>query len=216
MHTAAFPSLRECSPQRIGAWSAALALHGLAFALLVMPPSALLPEVRQEPTANPTLVELKRAVEPKPAPPIPTPPKLRPRPTPTPRTAVVPTPIVEEAAWAEPVEVDLEPTLEPAGDPAPVGLTQGAQIAYDHAPPPPYPRLAHRRGWEGDVLLRVHVGSDGRPRKVDVERSSGRRELDRGAAEHVLAKWRFQPALQGGRAVEAWALVPISFRIERG
>lgn len=217
MPNAALPSLRACSPQRIGAWSTALALHGLAFAILVMPPSAIRPEVREEAARHPMLVELAPKVVPKPAPPIPTPPKLRPRAVPTPRAAPVPpTPLVEDAAWSSPIEVDPAPTLEPAGDPAPAGITQAAQIAYDYAPPPPYPRQAHLRGWEGDVLLRVQVGLDGRPRRVEVERSSGRRLLDRGAAEHVLATWRFQPALQDGRAVDAWALVPIRFRIERG
>lgn len=215
MHAATFASFRTLSPQRIGGWSAALALHGFAFALLVMPPRALLPEARAEPTANPVLVEVRQPREPLPVPPPPKPPEfVRTAPVRTPQPVVAPT-IVENAAWSEPVEVQVAPGPELA-DPAPVMSTQGAQIAYDHAPPPPYPRQAHVRGWEGDVLLRVRVGADGRPRAVEVERSSGRRVLDQSAAKHVLRAWRFQPALQGGTPVEAWALVPISFRIERG
>jgi protein TonB len=48
---------------------------------------------------------------------------------------------------------------------------------------------------------------------VEIERSSGHRELDRTAREHVLAKWRFHPAQRQGRAISAYALVPIDFRL---
>ena len=46
-----------------------------------------------------------------------------------------------------------------------------------------------------------------------VDGRSGHRELDRSAREHVLAKWRFHPAQRQARAISAYALVPIDFRL---
>ena len=85
-------------------------------------------------------------------------------------------------------------------------------LAYDVHPAPRYPRQAVRAGLEGTVTLRVLVDEQGWPRSVEIEQSSGHRELDRSAREHVLAKWRFHPAQRQGRAISAYALVPIDFR----
>jgi protein TonB len=67
----------------------------------------------------------------------------------------------------------------------------------------------------GTVLLRVLVDEAGRPVQVVVEQSSGFRLLDRSAREQVLAGWRFQPASVDGRAVRAWARVPVSFELRQ-
>lgn len=209
--TAAF---RAVSPPRVAGWSSALALHAVALALVAIPPQALF-ELRPAPAPDMEAVIVRDVVpRSEPVPPPPQPPRRTAAPA-TPAAPVVP---VQLAVSALPVPVPVAPvapTLAPPGGPWAAAATRGAQIAYDHAPPPPYPPLARRRGWEGDVLLRVRVGADGRPREVVVERSSGRSMLDRAASEHVLAEWRFQPALQDGREVDAWARVPISFRIER-
>jgi protein TonB len=50
---------------------------------------------------------------------------------------------------------------------------------------------------------------------VQVERSSGHRVLDAAAKEQVLAKWRFKPAMQDGRAVQAIGLVPVEFNLNQ-
>lgn len=81
---------------------------------------------------------------------------------------------------------------------------------------PPYPRDALRSGHQGTVVLQVLVGVDGRPLEVVVETGSGYRELDETARRHVLRRWRFQPAMRDGRAVQAIGLVPIEFRLDRG
>ena len=80
-------------------------------------------------------------------------------------------------------------------------------------PIPDYPRLARRRGIEGEVLLRVLVDIDGRPSAVAVAESSGYDVLD-AAAREAVEKWRFQPARRLGSAVEATVMVPIVFRLE--
>jgi protein TonB len=57
----------------------------------------------------------------------------------------------------------------------------------------------------------VLVDESGTPIDVVIEQSSGHTLLDRSAREQVLAGWRFQPAIVDGKAVQAWARVPVSF-----
>ncbi len=90
-----------------------------------------------------------------------------------------------------------------------------AFAAYLHNPKPAYPRRARRHHWQGLVLLRVQVGTDGRPLRVDLARSSGHASLDRAALRAVKA-WRFRPARRDGEAVTAEVEVPIRFRLKKG
>jgi protein TonB len=73
-----------------------------------------------------------------------------------------------------------------------------------------------RAGVQGTVLLKVLVDANGKPVQVAIERSSGSRTLDDAAREHILAAWRFHPAMRDGHAIEAWALVPVQFNLGRG
>ena len=86
-------------------------------------------------------------------------------------------------------------------------------MAYGSNPPPPYPRTARRRGWEGEVLLLVSVTAAGDVCKVEVKRSSGHRLLDRTAVNAVY-RWRFQAARSNGRAVAGQVMVPIRFSLK--
>jgi len=47
-----------------------------------------------------------------------------------------------------------------------------------------------------------------------VQSSSGNRSLDEAARKHVLKRWMFRPAMQGGRAVQAIGLVPVAFSLQ--
>jgi protein TonB len=117
------------------------------------------------------------------------------------------------------METGTLPPLDPVIDPPPVieiggGKPQpGVRLQYDRAPAPSYPRDALREGVQGTVLLQVLVDVDGRPLKVDVQRSSGDRRLDLAARRQVLANWRFRPAIRDGRAVQAIGIVPIDFHL---
>jgi protein TonB len=90
-----------------------------------------------------------------------------------------------------------------------------ATIAYETATPPAYPIQALRGGIEGTVLLKVLVDPSGKPVAVTIAHSSGSRLLDDAARRHVLAAWRFHPAIRDGHVTEAWALVPVKFGIDR-
>ena|SRR2546422_7744529 len=86
------------------------------------------------------------------------------------------------------------------------------QVAYAYTPKPEYPDRARTEGWEGTVLLRVLVDEDGRPKSVEINRSSGFESLDHAAVETVK-RWRFSPARHGERRMESWAKIPIVFRL---
>lgn len=109
--------------------------------------------------------------------------------------------------------------------PALVGLLVGAgteamnavplevEASYKALHPPRYPADAIARQQSGDVVLRVQVGSDGLPKDVEVESSSGVESLDAAAREAVRG-WTFNPRQRDGQAIEQWVLVPISFRAD--
>lgn len=83
---------------------------------------------------------------------------------------------------------------------------------YRQNPPPPYPRIAKARGYQGRTLLNVLVGRDGRVLDAAVATSSGYGLLDE-AALKAVAEWIFEPAKRGDEAVEMWVKVPIRFQI---
>ncbi len=92
------------------------------------------------------------------------------------------------------------------------GRLDAANAAYLKNPAPEYPSLAQRRGWEGTVLLRVQVLASGKPGEIQVQKSSGRQQLD-DAALAAVKRWSFVPAKQGDVAQNGWVSMPIDFKI---
>lgn len=90
---------------------------------------------------------------------------------------------------------------------------ESARADYLHNPRPVYPAIARRRHWEGRVVLKVRVRTDGTCGQVEVHQSSGHEVLDEAALEAV-GSWRFSPAIRGGKPVESWVHVPISFNLQ--
>lgn len=87
-----------------------------------------------------------------------------------------------------------------------------ARADYLRNPPPIYPDTARRRSLEGRTLLRVLIDSEGEVVSVRLEESSGHRVLD-DEALRTVRRWRFTPASEGGKAIEAEVLVPIKFTL---
>jgi len=199
---------------RICAESGAIAIHVAALMLLLAPMS-----VPQAPPVEEQLSDYI-VVKPKDPPPVP-PPVIVPVRTPQPTSA----PTIVQPARVDPAPidvidpgpVDLPPATQAIVEPGPttsiVTPLAGAQLEYEFAPPPRYSSDMMRAGLQGTVLLRVLVDVDGKPLEVSVEHSSGHRELDQAARRQVLGKWRFKPALQDGRAVQAIGMVPVDFRL---
>jgi len=129
----------------------------------------------------------------------------QPAPAPTPATEEVPP--LPAAASAAPVT-----TATPAATPVPVTSAR-FDADYLNNPAPSYPQLSRRMREEGKVVLRVVVAADGAPRHIEISQGSGSERLDK-AARSAVERWRFVPARQGDRAIEAAVLVPIIFKLE--
>ncbi len=56
------------------------------------------------------------------------------------------------------------------------------------------------------------IGTDGKPKDITVEKSSGHRELDR-AAIAAVKTWTFNPGTHNGVPTEGYALVPFDFNL---
>ncbi len=206
-------------PARIVAIAAAIAVHALAFLLLLLP---LASNPVDAPPA-PTLQLRWEVPEPIVIPPLPPEPvqqpALQPR-QPAPRTITVeprmaPPNVVEQGALqAAPIESFTFDAGPVEARPSETGPIAGAQLRYARAPAPAYPRAEARAGIEGTVLLKVLVDVDGWPLEVSLEKSSGNRSLDAQARSQVLRHWRFEPAMRNGRPVQAYGLVPIQFSLQ--
>ncbi|MBA0225638.1 energy transducer TonB [Stenotrophomonas maltophilia] len=201
-------------PARVAAWSAAIALHLLAFLLLLIPATYQAVQAPREKTP----VRLIERIPRPPAPPVPVPPKEIVQVVPKPRTQPVVPPLPAPTATVE----ETQGIVLPAAEPAPPQLAPsidtstplaGAQLQYRSAPPPTYPIQSLRNHEQGTVLLRVEVDTRGQPVAVSVERSSGSRNLDQAARQQVLKHWRFEPAQRDGVAVPAIGMVPVQFSL---
>ena len=194
---------------RILAIAAVIAVHVMAFLLLLVPLANGPMDIAapQEPRWI-----LPRELPPPPIPPVVVP--VVPQQQHVQRTN--PQPVIQQQPIINSVIVDegsLPATQENAvpnnlsDSIGPIDTTpmqMGSQLQTITATAPRYPREEARAGVQGTVLLRILVGVDGRPLEVSIDRSSGNRSLDRTAREHVLKTWLFKPAMRDGHAVQAY------------
>ncbi len=124
--------------------------------------------------------------------------------------------IDQHAGAPAPPEGMVDPSAAPGAgaSPAPETAAAAAVPRLLSAPQPEYPRSALRAGLTGRVVLRIDVGTDGRPREVVVVESSRHRVLDQ-AAVRAVQRWRFEPAMRDGVAVPATVQQVISFDAPR-
>ena len=97
----------------------------------------------------------------------------------------------------------------------PVKQIREARPAYKVNPPPPYPKRAKRRGYEGTVILEVLVNGNGRVKELRILTSSGHSVLDRAALKSVNG-WLFEPGMVGDEKVDMWVRVPVRFELRGG
>ena len=159
---------------------------------LTPPPKTPQPVLTPPPTPQP------------PAPATPEPPAVLAAPT-----AAVTAPVVPAAAPAPPPPAPPPP---PPAAPAKVELPS-SKADYLHNPPPDYPRMSKRLGEQGKVVLKVLIGTDGAPQKVELVTSSGFERLDKSALDAAM-RWRYVPGKRGGVAEAMWYQVPIQFTLE--
>lgn len=100
-----------------------------------------------------------------------------------------------------PEEPDPDPEAFIYVEEMPVPITQLA---------PEYPEIARQSGVQGMVTVRALIGTDGRVKRVEVEKSVP--ILD-AAAVSAVRQWVFKPALSNNRPVKVWVRVPVRFRL---
>ena len=198
------------------------ALH--AAVVIVIPP----PELAYEP-ARARVLEVM-LVQAEPARQLPVEPEITPLPPPPSRAAIREP--ARQVAAVEPRRAEVQPML---ALPDPVAATEPAAAvppAAEKRAPPSAPRsdvasVARPRnpelrypydarlgaGEQGTVIVRVLVTREGRPARVEIEKSSGSARLD-AAAREAVSGWQFEPARQGAEPIDSWNLVPVVFRLK--
>lgn len=222
----ALPYAPRLSP---GALAVAAGLHVLVLGLLALKPDAPEPITPPRPLTvsliQPDTPEPEPKPEPKPKPPppkpvvkpLPPPPVLvaeRPVPTPAPvveapKPVPVPEPVPEVLPPPAPPVVAEVPQPAPAPPPP---LIPPRPADYLNNPKPPYPALSRRLHEEGVVQLRILVNPDGSVARLELIKSSGYPRLDESAMNTVQSSWKFEPARQAGKPIQAWVIVPIDFK----
>ncbi|MBW1644440.1 MAG: energy transducer TonB [Deltaproteobacteria bacterium] len=88
-----------------------------------------------------------------------------------------------------------------------------ARPIYRINPPPSYPIIARKRGYQGNVVLEVLIDKSGKVLDLRIFSSSGHSILDKTAISSVK-KWLFQPGMRGSDKIEMWVRVPIRFQLK--
>jgi protein TonB len=184
-------------------------IHATGLALLATLDVITLPKVEREPMVVTLIPDLK--------PPPPAAPQPRPTVKPPPSLVDVPTPVVPVIQPVANIVTPPPPQVQPQAAPV-AAATPARPVSIDldaatvAGAPPTYPIESRRRHEQGTVRLRVVIGTDGRVKDISVASSSGFDRLDKAALEAVR-RWRFQPQMQAGVAVEAVGTLPIPFRL---
>jgi protein TonB len=207
----------ECAPHviRTLAMACAIALN-LTALFIALRPLPLVP-ITLQPAHPETFARVldQPLVRPAPPPPVLTPVRhvqhpAPVRPVPLPVTPIS-MPVTNTVSTTEHSTTTIPSTETDATASPPASVD--ATIAYETATPPAYPIAEVRAGVQGTVLLRVLVDETGKPVQVQILKSSGSHALDQAARNHVLAAWRFHPAQRDGHAIQAWAQVPVEFKL---
>lgn len=79
---------------------------------------------------------------------------------------------------------------------------------------PVYPSNLLSKGVGGKVEIACVIDAGGAVSSTKVRKSSGNSSLDQ-AALKAVRKWKFKPAVRGGKKVKATCVVPFNFEIKR-
>lgn len=134
--------------------------------------------------------------------------------TPVEPTASIGTPQPEALPVQSAPETTPVPSPATPAPVAPIKTIPTSGVQYIEAPVLVYPRASRRAGEAGRVVLRVFIDDAGIPRQVQVQQSSGFARLDE-AAVAAIQKARFKPYSDNGQPMAGWALVPLSFDLEK-
>ncbi len=85
------------------------------------------------------------------------------------------------------------------------------ELAAIETPPPAYPIELACAGAGGQTVLKVTVGTEGKPTEVALVRSSGQTQLDQ-LAQAKVREWKFRAATRNGQPVAQTIQVPVDFK----
>jgi protein TonB len=201
-----------------------LGLHLLGALALLQAGRTVVAQVAPAPVQVSLLEDRQRPPEP------PEPPKAPPtREQAAPVVAVLPVPLPEfdtappspRAVQAVPQTAPPAPAAAPSVEPpsaapqiAPQPKTVAASaLRYRVEPAIEVPLLSRRAGEHGRVALRVVFDAQGRPRDIQLQRSSGFPRLDAQAVEAMKAA-RIAPIVEDGRAIEVMAVAWLEYELD--
>jgi protein TonB len=108
------------------------------------------------------------------------------------------------------------PGTEPRADPQPMlaPVRAGPRFATpEHLVKPPYPQQKLRMEEEAALRLRLTIDERGRVTAVEPVGRADAVFLD-AARRHIIARWRYDPATEGGRPVPSSTVVTLTFRLD--
>lgn len=212
-------------PARIAGMAAAISINIAALMLLLVPVSPPAGAPAKDPVVEPFWVTHEASPPPPPPPIVPVsqpqprvPAPVLPQRVAQPQPQIetnTPAPVLDGTEYTPPQTIVETATATDAGPQTPPGPQVATRLEYASAPAPAYPRDAIMDGLQGTVYLKVLVDVDGTPLSVEIQRSSGHRKLDDAARRQVLKKWKFRPAMQDGRAIQVYGIVPVDFSLSR-
>ncbi len=142
--------------------------------------------------------------------------KIKTRVDPTPlKQHSEPDPIQEEPVEKENKKRDKEDiaSLSNGDSFSNMRVIKEATPLYRNNPPPAYPKIARKRGFQGIVTLSILVNEKGTVANLWVLTSSGHKTLDNSAITAVK-NWTFEPATKGGKPIEMWVNIPVRFKLK--
>lgn len=203
----------------------ALAINGGVLAALFLAAPEWVPGQVERPALTTRNIPLPP--EPVPIPPEPQPttdstPLLQPAPAPLPRPDM-PTPLADVPSTGPVFDIGPLPTplppvrpggtgtgTRPVETPAPVMVGVSVDPRFADRFQPAYPPSEQREGRDGQVVVRVLVGTDGRVKAI--ERVSATSDAFFAATRRqALSQWRFRPATRDGVGIESWYRMSVTF-----
>ncbi|AMO73047.1 energy transducer TonB [Sphingorhabdus sp. M41] len=107
------------------------------------------------------------------------------------------------------IEIPFE-TIKIAPDPVIVGARLNTRYAGQFQPDYPVGQLRLER--QGEVSVRVLVGTDGRVKQIELI-DSPHVDFWTATRKQALNKWRFAPATKDGKPFESWMTLKVRFEI---
>lgn len=106
------------------------------------------------------------------------------------------------------------PVAQPLPQPQPPLIKLGPQLlTVEQDLKPPYPSWKESLGEEATLILRLSINDQGRVTAVDPVGRADRTFLET-ARRHLISRWRYRPASEGGRPIPSSTVITLSFRLD--